>query len=202
MVGEAVLRKIVGADLLRTVARAHHLLAFFRQRVLLLLHFDFVQTRAQNAHAFFAVLDLRLLILTADHRVRRNVRDPDRRISRIHRLPARPRRTKCIDAQILGFDLDVDFFRFRQHRHRDRRRMHSTLLLGRRHALHAMHATLILQARISRTTFFSSFGSFGNSSTLSSSSTVTMRASSFASSSSAYARISGSVSSTSTALLS
>src|SRR5713226_4031516 len=43
MIREAVLREIVSPYLLRAVAGPYHLLAFFRQRVLLLLHLDFVQ---------------------------------------------------------------------------------------------------------------------------------------------------------------
>src|SRR6266849_6793801 len=153
MVREPVLGEILGPYYFRADARTDHLLAFFRQGVLLLLHLDLVQARAQYTHAFFAVLDLRFLILTTHHGTRRSVRDPHRRIRRVHRLSARPRRTEGVDAQIFSFDLDVHFFRFRQHRDRDRRGMHSSLLLGRRHALHAVHAALIFQARIDAVAF-------------------------------------------------
>src|SRR6266481_4506231 len=54
VVGDAVLREVVGADLLAAVAAADHRFALFCQGFLLLLHFDFVQARAQDAHALFA----------------------------------------------------------------------------------------------------------------------------------------------------
>ena len=47
VIREAVLREVVGADLLAAVAGADHLLAFFGQGFLLLLHLDFIQARAR-----------------------------------------------------------------------------------------------------------------------------------------------------------
>src|SRR2546428_2767866 len=42
------------------------------------------------------------------------------RSRRVHRLPARARRTKRVNAQIFRLDLDVNFVRFRQHGNRGR----------------------------------------------------------------------------------
>src|SRR3954471_15578253 len=89
MIGHAVLREIVSADLLATVTGADLGLTLFRHRRGLPLLLDFVQTRAQHAHTFFAVLDLRLLVLAADDCPSRNVRDADGGVSRVDRLPAR-----------------------------------------------------------------------------------------------------------------
>src|SRR5437773_12348509 len=90
MIGDAVLWEVVSANLLAAVAAAHHRLPFFCQRLLLLLHLDLIQPRAQHPHAFLAVLDLRLLILATDDRVGRNMSDAHSRIRCIDRLPAGP----------------------------------------------------------------------------------------------------------------
>src|SRR5882724_13407175 len=64
MVGQPVLRKIVGADLFTSVAGPHHAPPLRAQRGLLLLQFHLVKPRAQHALRFRPVLDLRLLVLT------------------------------------------------------------------------------------------------------------------------------------------
>ena len=63
-------------------------------------------------------------------------------------LPAGAGRAERIDADILGLDLDFHFVGFRQHRDRDRGGVHAALLLGHRHALHAVHAALVLQLAV------------------------------------------------------
>src|SRR6266853_1397348 len=60
VIGHAVLREIVSADLLAAVAAADLRFAFLGQRLLLPFHFLLVEPGTQNAHAFFAVLNLRL----------------------------------------------------------------------------------------------------------------------------------------------
>ena len=47
-----------------------------------------------------------------------------------------------------GVDVDVDFFRFRQHGHRRGRRVDAAARFGRRHALDAVHAALVLQPAV------------------------------------------------------
>src|ERR1035438_4817348 len=71
VIGDTVLREVVGADLLAAIAAAHHRPALLGQRVLLLLLFHFVQAGAQHAHSFLSILDLRLLVLTAHDRIDR-----------------------------------------------------------------------------------------------------------------------------------
>ena len=73
------------------------------------------------------------------------MRDAHSRIRRIHRLSARARRAEGVDAKVFGLDLDVHVFGFGQHGNRHRRSVYATLLLGRGHALHAMHAAFVLQ---------------------------------------------------------
>src|SRR4051812_41610371 len=107
VIGHAVLREIVSADLLAAVAGTDLRLTLFRHRGGLPLLLDLVQTRSQHAHTFFAVLDLRLLVLAADDRTGWDVRDADGRISRVDRLPARTGGAEGIDAQVFRFDLNV-----------------------------------------------------------------------------------------------
>ncbi len=76
------------------------------------------------------------------------MRDAHRGISGIDRLAAGSGGTERIDADVLGLELDFHFVGFGQHRDRDGRGMHAALLLGRRHALHAMHAAFVLQLAV------------------------------------------------------
>ena len=62
-------------------------------------------------------------------------------------LAAGAARSHGVDAQVIGLDVDVDVFRLRQDRHGRRRSVDATAGLGRRNALHAMHARLELEAR-------------------------------------------------------
>src|SRR5882762_1400311 len=145
VVGDAVLREVVGADLFTAVARADHGFAFLRQSFLLPLHFDFVEAGTQDSHAFFAVLDLRLFVLAADDRVGGDVRDAHGGIGRVHRLSTGAGGAKGVDAQVFRFDFDVDIFGFGQHGYRDGGSMHATLLLRGGHALHAVDAAFVFQ---------------------------------------------------------
>ena len=76
-----------------------------------------------------------------------NVRDAHRGVRRVHRLAAGAGRAERVDAQIFGFDLDVDVFGFGQHGDRDGRGVDASLLLGGGHALHAVHAAFVFQLR-------------------------------------------------------
>src|ERR1700730_14535384 len=114
MVGHAVLREVVSANLLAAVAAADLGLAFFGQRLLLPVHFLLIETGTQHAHTFFAVLDLRFFVLAAYDSICWQMCDANSRISRVYRLTAGTRRAKRIDAQVFGFNLDVNVFSFRQ----------------------------------------------------------------------------------------
>src|SRR5262249_7933293 len=112
VIGDTVLREIVGANFLATVSAPDHGFTFFRQCILLLLHLDFVQAGAQHAHGFLAILNLGLLVLAADHRVGWNVGDTHGGVSRVDRLSAGAGGTERVDTNIFGIDLDVDVFGF------------------------------------------------------------------------------------------
>ncbi len=74
--------------------------------------------------------------------------DAHGRVSGVHRLAAGAGGAEGVDADILGFDLDFDFVGFGQHGDGDGRGVNAALLLGRRHALHAVHAALVLQPAV------------------------------------------------------
>ena len=71
--------------------------------------------------------------------------DPDSRVSRVHRLAAGTGRTERIDAQVFGFDLDVDVFGFGKNGDRHGRGVDASLLLGRGNTLHAMHTAFVFE---------------------------------------------------------
>ena len=73
------------------------------------------------------------------------MRDAHGGIGGVHRLAAGAGGAEGVDAQVLGFDLDVDFVGFGQHGDGDRGGVDAALLLGGRDALHAVHAALVFQ---------------------------------------------------------
>src|SRR6266545_2141532 len=63
VVGHAILRKVVGADLLAAVARADHAAPLRAQRRLLLVQLHLIEARTQHTLGLGAVLDLRFFVL-------------------------------------------------------------------------------------------------------------------------------------------
>ncbi len=61
--------------------------------------------------------------------------------------PPAPGRAIDVDAQVGLVDLHVHLLRLRQHRDGHGGGVDAALVLGRRHALHAMHAALVFQPR-------------------------------------------------------
>ena len=76
------------------------------------------------------------------------MRKAHRGISRIDALAAGTGGTKRVDANILGFELDLHLIGFRQHGHRDRGGVDAPLLLCLRHTLDPMHAAFVLQLAV------------------------------------------------------
>ena len=93
------------------------------------------------------VLVLRLLVLLLHHDAGRQVRDAHRAVGRVDRLAAGARGAEDVDAQVLVVDLDVDLLGLGQHGHGRGRGVDAALGLGRRHALHAVHAGFELEPR-------------------------------------------------------
>src|SRR5260221_7115257 len=101
MVGHARLRKIVGADALRAVARPDHRFARLRDFRLLLRLRLLQQPRPQDLQRLRLVLVLRFFVALNYHHPAGNVSDSHRRVSGVDALPARSRRAHHIDPQVL-----------------------------------------------------------------------------------------------------
>jgi len=127
VVGEAVLREVVGADLLAAVAGADLLFAVLGLKLVDAFGFNLIQAGAKDAHSLLAILDLRFFVLAADYGVGGQVRDAHRGVGGVDRLAAGAGGTERVDAQVLGFDLDVNLFGFGQDRYGDGRRVNAAL---------------------------------------------------------------------------
>src|SRR5829696_7925014 len=145
VVGYAPLREVVGADLGRAVARAD--LGLPQGALLLgpLAHLALQQARLQYPHGLLLVLELALLVLAGDDQAGGLVRDPDRRVRRVHALPTGAAGTVDVDLQVSGVDLDLHVLGLGQNGHRGRRSMDAALALGFRNPLHPVRAALVLQ---------------------------------------------------------
>src|SRR5213593_2552473 len=98
MVGDSILGKVVGADLLTPISGPHLAATVFGDALLLFLERDVIQSRAEDAQSLRPIFDLRLFVLARDHQVGGQMRDSDCGIGCVYRLAARSRRTKSIDA--------------------------------------------------------------------------------------------------------
>ena len=58
VIGKPVLWKVVGANLFAAVTGTNHRSTFLRQRLLLLIHLNFVKPGTQDAHPLLPILDL------------------------------------------------------------------------------------------------------------------------------------------------
>src|SRR5690606_12693501 len=146
VIGQAPLREVVGADALRAVARADLQAPSFRTLARGLLALHVVETGAQDLHGAGPVLVLRLF-RRHHHDAGRQVGDAHGRVGGVDVLAASTGRTHRVDADVFGFDLDVDLFRFRKHRDCCCGRMDATARLRLWHALDAVDARFELQVR-------------------------------------------------------
>ena len=106
MIAHAILRIVVRADLLTSLARADHSTALGRQRGLLLLALDVEQTTLEHLQGLRLVLELRALVLTLDDNAGGLVLDLHRTVRRVHALPARSTAGRDRDFEILVVDMD------------------------------------------------------------------------------------------------
>ena len=148
VVGDPALGEVVGADLLRALAGADLRAAVGGDLGPLLLERPLVEPRAQHLHRLLPVLQLRLLVLHRDHDPGRLVGDPDRRVGRVDRLPARPGGAIDVDLQVVRGDLDLDLLGLGQHRDGRGRRVDAALRLGLRDPLDPVGAALELEHRV------------------------------------------------------
>src|SRR5256886_600632 len=97
MIGDAALRKIIGADALRPIPRPDLLATIRRARRLQTLAFGVVDTGAQDGHRHRAVLMLGTAVLHADDDAARDVGDADRGFGLVDVLAAGALRTHRLD---------------------------------------------------------------------------------------------------------
>ena len=148
VIGDAALRKVVGADALGAIAAAHLQAPRLRLRAVLLLLLGGQQARLQQRHGARAVLVLGALVLAFHHDAARQVRDAHGRVGLVDVLAAGAGGAVGVDAQIRRIDLDLlHLVELRQDGDRHRGGVDAALRFGRRHALHAMRAGLELQPR-------------------------------------------------------
>src|SRR5688500_6422302 len=148
MIGQAILREIVGADLLRAITGFDHAAALVALGVVLLMLLDVEQPALQDLHRLGAVLQLAALVLTFDDDAARHVRDLHRAIGSVHALSARAARGRDVDLEIALVDRELDVFGIVQDGDGRRRSVNAALRLGRAYALHSMDAALVLQTRV------------------------------------------------------
>src|SRR5215468_3709855 len=146
MVGDAPLWEIVGADALRAIARANLALALRGARLGRLHALKLIETRAQHLHGKPAVLVLRLLGRNND-KASWQMRDAYGGICLVDVLATGTACPHGVDAQVLGADVEIDVLHFRKHSHRRCRGMNAPARFRGGHALHAMHARFVLEAR-------------------------------------------------------
>src|SRR6266403_5131550 len=130
VIGYAILRIVVGANFLGAVAGFDLSAALGGQGGLLFFHFLFVEAGAENAHGFGAIFDLRFFVLLRDDEAAGNVRDAHGGVRGVHGLAAGTGRAEGVDAQVLGFDFDVDVVGFREYGYGGGRGVNAALLLG------------------------------------------------------------------------
>src|SRR5207253_1933594 len=135
MVGDAVLREVVRANLGRAVSRADLGSALAGAGGFLFGDHLVEQAGAQHLERLDLVLQLTLLVLALDHETRGQVRDAHGAVGRVDALAAGSLGAEHVDPEVLLFDLHVDLLRFREHGHRRGGRRDAPLRLGNGNAL-------------------------------------------------------------------
>src|SRR6267142_1907281 len=148
VIGYPVLRVVIGADFFGAVAGLDLSAALGGQGGLLLFHFLFVEASAEYTHGFGAIFDLRFFVLLGDDQAAGNVGDAHGGIGGVHGLAAGTGGAESIDAQIFGFDFDVDVVGFREHGYGCGGSVNAALLLGGGNTLHAMDAAFVFKLGI------------------------------------------------------
>src|SRR5450631_3266878 len=140
VVGDAALRKIIGADAFRAVARADLPAPVGRALGVKLAALRVVQLGAQHGHRLGFVFMLRALFLYKDDRAGRQMGDADGGFGLVDVLAAGTLRAHGVDLQIVFVNLDVNLFHLGQYRDGGSRRVDAAGGFGVGYALHAVHA--------------------------------------------------------------
>src|SRR5262245_17731030 len=145
VVRDAVVRIVVGADLLGPVTPADLRAARGGELLLLALTLELEQARAEDAQRLGLVLKLRFLVLHRHDEAGRQVGDANGRVSRVHALAPWPGRAVDVDLEVVRVDLDLDLLGLGDDGDRRRRGVDSSLGLRHGHALYPMRASLPLE---------------------------------------------------------
>jgi hypothetical protein len=150
VVGDPVLRVVVGADPLRAVDGADLAapgLAGLRVRLLL---GGREEPGAQDAQGLLLVLQLALLVLAADDDPGRHVGDAHGRVGGVDALAAGAAAPEDVDAQVVVVDDHVDLLGLGHHEHAGGGGVHAALRLRDRDPLHPVDTALELQQGVRR----------------------------------------------------
>src|SRR3954452_16859153 len=118
VIGDAPLRKIIGADALGAVAGADLLASIRRTGRIDALALGVIDPRAQDVHRRGPVLVLRAAVLHAHDYPGGDVGDADRRLRLVDVLTAGALRAHGLDSEVVALDVDVNLLDLRQHRYR------------------------------------------------------------------------------------
>ncbi len=147
MVGNAVLRRVVGADLLGAVARADLRQALGAFSGLLFGQHLLVQACTKNGHSSDLVLQLAFLVLRLNHQTRRKVRDAHGGVGGVNALAARAAGAEHVDAQVVFLDVDFHLVGLGEHGNGCRGGVDAALAFRLGNTLHAVNAALELHDR-------------------------------------------------------
>src|SRR4051794_17780710 len=149
MVGHPILWEVVGADLVRSVARADQRLPGGRVLLALPAPLGFLEPRTKHGHRLGLVLVLALLVLDLDDGAGREVRDPHGRVGRVDRLATGARGALDLDPQVpVLVDLDLVLLDLGEYDDRRRRRVDPAARFGRGHSLDTVRPALELESRV------------------------------------------------------
>ena len=148
MVGHAILRTIVGADLLGAITMPDLTATLGTKGLLLFLKHLVIETCTQDLQRRLTILDLGLLVLRLHDEPRGKMRDAHGGVGRVDALATGAAGAIHVDTQVLGLDVDLDLIGLGQDGNGRRRSVNAALALGLGHALHAMHAALELHGAV------------------------------------------------------
>ena len=96
MVGDTILRKIIGSDFFSSITRTYLGTPILSNRGILFLLLGLDNSRPQGSHGFIPILQLGSFILAGDHHTGGDMGNSNSRIGRIDTLPPSAGRTKGI----------------------------------------------------------------------------------------------------------
>lgn len=111
----------------------------------MLAHFAFVELRAQDLEGHFLVFDLGSAVLAADVEAGGEVEDLDGGFGAVDVLAAGAARATDFDAEIFGFEFDIDFLGFREDGDGDGGGVDAALGFGGGDALDAVDAGFVFE---------------------------------------------------------